>query len=442
MIKQIGLYILFSLFVICSHIVAQQQTYIVPFLRKDGAVSAKFSSMTILHLKKETESYLLKGIPATHPVYSIYYILVNNVPNRKDGNIRVKDTVNSLFKKKQKVYIYVGLNEERTEKYVIVDCNNDLDFGDEKLYTFSLKDYDIPSYSPEQYALCPEIKVKMSFRDCPDCCIIDLVVNPFYSDKSESNYDSKDQYYLDIGVFTNFYQQGILDIGGKKIYINESKSTDFSLPCPYEPINASSAYRFYQLEDTISPQSYSLGDTLSLVGRKIHIRAFDNNRLYLDEIGAALDSSRVGAYLPDLYSLGLSDDVIVHLNSLMKDKYVFIDFWGSWCGPCIAAIPALKEFYNRVKERDDVLVLGIALEHEKDIDKLKKIIRENNVEWMNVWNNFFTRKSLGSVHGKLRIDTFPTYMIIDKEGKIVYKDESIYKAQEAVELFMKLIVGG
>jgi len=81
--------------------------------------------------------------------------------------------------------------------------------------------------------------------------------------------------------------------------------------------------------------------------------------------------------------------------------------------------------------------LGIALEHEKDIDKLKKIINEEQVEWMNVWNNFSARKSLETVHGKLRIDQFPTYMIIDKDGKIIYKDKSELKAKEAVGLFMK-----
>lgn len=441
MIKQIGLYVLLFLFIVLGYASAQQ-AYVVPFSRKVGTISSKFTHISILNLHKESEYSQLKGIPTTVPIYSVYSVLVNNFPDKKDRTAGIDEKTERISGKKQKIYIYVGLNKERTEKYVIVDCNNNLDFGDEKLYTFCLKDYDIPSYTPEQYALCPQIKVKMSFKDCPDCCIIDLVVNPFYSDKSESKYDSKDQYYLDTGIFTNFYQQGILDIGGEQVFINESKSTDFSLPCPYEPINASSTYRFYQLGDTISPLSYSLGDTISLVDRKIHIRAFDNNKLYLDEIGAALDSSRVGSYLPDLYSTDLSDSSTVYLNHLMKGKYVFIDFWGSWCGPCIATLPKLKEFYQKVKDRDDVLVMGIALEHKKDVDKLRKIIRENEVEWMNVWNNFSTRKSLGSVHGKLRIDTFPTYMIIDKEGKIVYKDKSIFKAQEAVELFMKLIVGG
>lgn len=395
--------------------------------------------MNILRLHNENEYSQLKGIPTTNPVYSIYSVLVNNFPDKKDKAKETDEKADSISAKKQKIYIYVGLNEERTEKYVIVDCNHNLDFGDEKLYTFSLKDYDIPSYTKEQYALCPQIKVKMAFKDCPDCCIIDLVINPFYSDKSKSKYDSEDQYHLDTGIFTNFYQQGILDIGGKRVFINESKSSDYNLPCPYEPINALSAYRFYQWEDTISPMKYSLGDTISLVGRKIHIRAFDNNRLYLDEIGAAPDSSRVGSYLPDLYSIGLSDSTTIHLNSLMKGKYVFIDFWGSWCGPCIASLPVLREFYDKVKGRSDVLILGIALEHKRDIDKLKKIIKEKNVSWTNVWNNISTRKSLGSVHGKLRIEDFPTYMIIDKEGKIVYRDKSIYKAQEAVELFIKLI---
>lgn len=440
MLKQISLYTFCFLFIALGCISAQQ-TYVVPFCRKDGAISSKFPTMHILNLDKESEYSHLKGIPATNPVYSVFSVSVNNFPDKKDGFKGIDEKVNSASDKKRKIYIYVSLNEERTEKHVIIDCNNNLDFGDEKLYTFSLKDYDITPYSQEQYALCPEIKVKMLFKECEDCCIIDLLLNPFYSDKNDNSYDSKDDYYLDTGIFTNFYQQGVFNINGKQVLINESKSSDSCLPCPYMPIDSSSKYRFYQLGDTIHPLSYSLGDTISLVGRKIHIKAFDNNKLYLDEIGAAIDSSRVGSYLPDLYSTDLSDNTTIYLNSLMQDKYVFIDFWGSWCGPCIATLPALRDFYDKVKEKKDVLVLGIALEHKKDIDKLKKIIRENNVEWTNVWNNFSARKSFTSVHGKLCIEVFPTYMIIDKEGKIVYKDNSIFKAQEAVELFMKLIGG-
>ena len=70
---------------------------------------------------------------------------------------------------------------------------------------------------------------------------------------------------------------------------------------------------------------------------------------------------------------------------------------------------------------------------------MRKIIKENEVEWMNVWNDFSTRKSLSSVHGKLLVESFPTYMIVDKDGKIVYKDTSMFKTQEAVGQFMKLI---
>ena len=86
----------------------------------------------------------------------------------------------------------------------------------------------------------------------------------------------------------------------------------------------------------------------------------------------------------------------------------------------------MKEFYNRVKERDDVLVLGIALEHKKDVGKLREIIRENEVEWTNVWNNFSTRKSLSSVHGKLLVESFPTYMIVDKDGLTSVNGTPVY----------------
>lgn len=416
-----------------------QQIYIVPFEKKSGAIFSKFTTMSIVNIENGIDNlHELKGIPSSISIYSIFYFTINNF-YKGGGVIKENNVKDANALTEERVYIYVGLNKERREKYVIIDSNKNLDFGDDKLYTFILDDYNIPFYSSEQYALCPEIKIKMAFDKNSGCSdsVMDLILNPFYSDKSKKQYDSEDEYYLEVGIFTNFYQQGILKINKNLFFINESKNTDSFLPFPHEDLNSASVYCFYQENDTISPNSFSLGDTILLVDRKIYLKAFEENKLYIEDLGSLSDSSKVGCSLPTLFAKELVNKETVFLNELMRNKYVFIDFWGSWCGPCIASISKLKILYNTIRERDDVFMLGISLEYEENVDKLKKIIKDKHIEWVNVWNNGTEVKLLSSVHGKLQIRNFPTYMIIDKEGKIVYKGEM--NLEKAINTFINLI---
>jgi thiol-disulfide isomerase/thioredoxin len=162
--------------------------------------------------------------------------------------------------------------------------------------------------------------------------------------------------------------------------------------------------------------------------------------IYLKEVGFLADSSSVGSFVPAISAMDLNDNKPVSINGLIKDKYVFIDFWGSWCGPCIQSIPKLRSFYERIKDRTDVLMLGVAKENnKKDIEKLKKIIGNEKIGWLNLWLADKEKEGVTSIINKLAVEAYPTYLIIDNKGKIVYKEQSIYKTEEAINLFMKLI---
>ena len=97
----------------------------------------------------------------------------------------------------------------------------------------------------------------------------------------------------------------------------------------------------------------------------------------------------------------------------LKGKYVILDFWGSWCAPCIAGLPKMKEYYQ--KYNDKLEFVGIAC-HDKKAN-WEKAIKENQLNWINILND----KSINDISALYSVTNFPTKFIIDREGKIIEK---------------------
>lgn len=93
-----------------------------------------------------------------------------------------------------------------------------------------------------------------------------------------------------------------------------------------------------------------------------------------------------------------------------NEKYIVLDFWGSWCGPCIMEMPKMKEFYN--KNKNEVEIIGISARDKKE-DWIKAI-KENELDWKHILNN----KEKDDLVKKYGVTGFPTKIIISKSGKI------------------------
>ncbi|GAA4369194.1 TlpA disulfide reductase family protein [Hymenobacter saemangeumensis] len=109
---------------------------------------------------------------------------------------------------------------------------------------------------------------------------------------------------------------------------------------------------------------------------------------------------------PDGKSVSLAD---------YRGKYVLIDFWASWCGPCRQETPALTKVYNEFKgQKFDVL--GVSLDNEKTREKWVQAIQDDKMAWSQVsdlrgWQNEAAR--LYGVQG------IPQNFLVDPDGKIV-----------------------
>ena len=90
-------------------------------------------------------------------------------------------------------------------------------------------------------------------------------------------------------------------------------------------------------------------------------------------IAARADSGGVEFSLPDV-------DGEVHRLSDHRGKWVVINFWATWCGPCMVEIPELMRFHERHKD-DDAIVIGVNFE-EIETDALAKFIDEMAINYL------------------------------------------------------------
>lgn len=98
-----------------------------------------------------------------------------------------------------------------------------------------------------------------------------------------------------------------------------------------------------------------------------------------------------------------------------KGKYLFIDFWASWCGPCRAENPNVVKAYSSFKDkRFDIL--GVSL--DTDADKWKKAIEEDGLPWTHVSDLKGFRNEIASYYG---IQAIPFSFLLDPEGRIIAK---------------------
>lgn len=107
----------------------------------------------------------------------------------------------------------------------------------------------------------------------------------------------------------------------------------------------------------------------------------------------------------------------IKLSSL-RGKYLLVDFWASWCGPCRQENPNVVNAYNKYKDKG-FSVLGVSLDRQGAKDAWLKAIHDDNLTWMHVsdlqyWNNAAAR-----LYG---IESIPQNFLLDPQGKIIDKN--------------------
>ena len=143
-----------------------------------------------------------------------------------------------------------------------------------------------------------------------------------------------------------------------------------------------------------------------------------------DEAKRMQEALVVGAKFPDFDEKDVTGKPLSIAN--YKGKVVLIDFWATWCGPCVAELPNVLKAYEKYHPQG-FEIIGISL--DKDKDKLEKFTKEKIMPWQQYFDGQVWQNKLSTKYG---VNSIPATYLLDGEGKIIGKDLRGTALEEAV----------
>ncbi|WP_242202375.1 TlpA disulfide reductase family protein [Aestuariivivens insulae] len=129
----------------------------------------------------------------------------------------------------------------------------------------------------------------------------------------------------------------------------------------------------------------------------------------------AVDKTGIGMHAPELITKNTVDGSEFKLSDL-RGNYVLLDYWGTWCGPCMGEMPKIKEYYNKYSDKNFVVV---GVNQGDTMARWKKVIEENQYNWTHIQT---TKEN--NLLVPFNVNSFPTKILLDPEGKIIYSSKN------------------
>jgi peroxiredoxin len=128
----------------------------------------------------------------------------------------------------------------------------------------------------------------------------------------------------------------------------------------------------------------------------------------------ATEKIAIGNMAPD-FTMADTEGKLVSLSSF-KGKYVLVDFWASWCGPCLGENPNVVANFNKYKSKN-FTILGVSLDEDKA--KWLAAIKADNLTWTHVSDLKGWFNAAAKMYG---VESIPFNLLLDPSGKIIATD--------------------
>ena len=120
----------------------------------------------------------------------------------------------------------------------------------------------------------------------------------------------------------------------------------------------------------------------------------------------------------------------MHTLAEFRGKYVYIDMWATWCGPCRQETPYLKALAEEFKDAQ-IVFLGLSV--DKDKEAWEKMVRGGGLPGVQLYLGTKSR-----FQEQYSVQAIPRFILLDKEGKIISNDMSRPSSEETAETIRNL----
>ncbi|MFT4589896.1 MAG: cytochrome c biogenesis protein CcmG/thiol:disulfide interchange protein DsbE [Limisphaerales bacterium] len=115
-------------------------------------------------------------------------------------------------------------------------------------------------------------------------------------------------------------------------------------------------------------------------------------------------------------------------NADLKGKIVLLDFWATWCGPCIRAVPHTNEMAEKYAKKG-VVIIGVCA--PRGGEKMAATAKQHNIKYA------IALDIDGATMKAFKANSYPDYFIIDRKGNLRWGDIANRDAEKAIELLLK-----
>ncbi|NID11030.1 TlpA family protein disulfide reductase [Fibrivirga algicola] len=325
-----------------------------------------------------------------------------------------------LVPRRIKSYVSVFTGLKGPKKIIIVDANNNNDFSDDSAYEFDTLTME-RNYRGDTTELAPLVRVnyERAMKQGIQQAHTYLRLLPY---NEAYGYQNDMERRLAVYIQTQVYREGNFIVDGQEYKVSIS-------PASWEQIDN---YARPDLKIQLADQLYDANKEVRIsIGKNMlagnHLFTFLSSTKdgELTLVAERYDPNRVGGRVRNLAPVlvGRTDknEELVISQLLKKGSYVLLDFWGSWCGPCIAGIPALKALHQQVKP-DKIQFVGVDYEYnEAGRVQARKLEADKQLNWQQVIE-YSSKQTDASIPRQLGVQVYPTYMLLSPEGRILMRE--------------------